>query len=374
MKIKVAHIQVVPILSGVQNISLQILSKLDDNQYDKYLICALDSRETQAFTEKFSHAGVQIIRLENLKREIGVHDLKLCIELYKVLKDLQLDIVHTHSTKPGVIGRVIARLAGVKSVIHTVHGIAFHNREGFLKRSIYYSLEVFSSLFGHYLTSVNRYYLKYFRYLPKHKVRAILNGVDINVLSPAPRASKVADTKNILFLSRLDEQKDPMSLLSAINILVNSFGRRDIKLTVAGDGEFMPIAMEYVKVNNLSAFVEFLGWVDDKAAVYQQADILCVPSVYEAFGLVFAEAGLYELPTVTTTVEGIPEVVKHGETGILVEAGQAEQLADALFRLIEEPDLRQLMGRNAREHVIDNFNVDCMFSAYLELYKQAVGR
>jgi glycosyltransferase involved in cell wall biosynthesis len=370
MKTRIAHIQVLPILSGVQNISLNIFNSLDNNKYEKYLICSESLYETETFRQKFADCNVEIIRLKNLKREIGLHDIKLCLELYKLLKKLDCSIVHTHSTKPGIIGRICARLAKVRCVIHTIHGISFHKAESLPKRCIFYFLEVIASLFGHYLTSVNRHYLKYFKFLPSNRLCTIINGIDL-IKNVPPRTP--SDVKRILFLARLDEQKDPLTLIKAIEIISNTPSvTSNIKLTMAGDGELTPTAKRYVTEKGLERIVEFIGWTDDKCEAYRNADIFCVPSIHEAFGLVFAEAGLHGLPTVSTNVEGIPEVIIDGETGILVEPQAPQKLANALNILLNDPQLSKAMGGNARMHVLRNFDVKNMVKSYQNLYQKAL--
>jgi len=372
MKIKIAHVQVLPILSGVQNISLEILSGLSSEKYDKYLICSLDVIESQVFKDKFENAGVTIIRLASLKRSIGLHDVKVCRDLYRLFKLHRFDIVHSHSTKPGIVARAMARVAGVKAVIHTVHGVAFHKNERLDKRIVFYGLEFFATFFGHYLTSVNAYYHRYYKFVKDENFRVIHNGVDIDVQLTARDVGAKDSVKNILFLSRLDKAKDPITLLKAVNLLAIRYQRCDFRLLVAGEGEYMAEALRYVENNNLAKCVDFLGWIEDKHAVYAQADIFCVPSIFEAFGLVFAEAGLHQLPTVATTVEGIPEVVIDGETGILVKPGDYELLAEKLNFLLDNPQERIRLGKNAKSHVINSFSRRRMVSDYEQLYLEAL--
>jgi glycosyltransferase involved in cell wall biosynthesis len=372
MKIKIAHVQVLPILSGVQNISLEIFSGLSNDKYDKYLICSLDEIESEVFKDKFEKAGVTIIRLANLKRNIGLHDVKVCIELYRLFKHYQFDVVHTHSTKPGIVARTMARIAGVRAVIHTVHGVAFHKNERLLKRLVFYILEFTATLFGHYITSVNCYYQRYYKFVRSRYFRVIHNGVDIDVELIAKNIGDEGKVKNILFLSRLDKAKDPITLLQAISLLVNKYQRQDFRLLIAGEGEYMAEAQHYVLENHLDKYVDFLGWIEDKHKIYAQADIFCVPSIFEAFGLVFAEAGLHQLPTVATTVEGIPEVVIDGETGILVEPKNCVALAEKLNFLLDNPAERVRLGKNAKSHVIRHFSRKRMVADYKKLYSEAL--
>lgn len=365
-KIKVAHVQVLPILSGVQNISLEIFSALDNDIYEKYLFCSDDVMETKEFTRRFEEQHVKIVRLPSLKRELGRHDWTAIKDFYRIFLNGKFDVVHTHSSKPGVVARIAARLAGIPFVVHTVHGVAFHANEPLLKRFVFFAAEFFASLFGHYVTSVNGYYSKYFRYLRHFQI--IYNGVDTQVDEVERSVEKF--NRRILYLSRLERAKDPMTLLAAVLILREQYRREDFFLTVAGDGELMENARKYVVDNQLDECVEFLGWVEAKEQVYSNADIFCVPSIFEAFGLVFAEAGLYGLPTVSTNVEGIPEVVLDGKTGFLVESKRPEKLAEKLNYLLDNPDVCLRLGAEARKLVISRFGKEKMTREYIELYEK----
>ena len=159
---KKAHVQVKPILSGAQQISYDILSSLNGQDHELYIICSEFDENSHEFIEKFSAINVEIITISSLKRELGLHDFKLGFDLYRVFKKHKFDIVHTNSTKPGIFARIAARLANIKKIIHTVHGIAFHKEVNFFARSIYCFLENFSTLFGHYNLSVNEFYKKYY--------------------------------------------------------------------------------------------------------------------------------------------------------------------------------------------------------------------
>ena len=137
-KIKIAHVQVIPKLSGAQLFSLSLLSSLPNDVYEKYIIFSesetVTSQQKEEVIARFADAGVTIIWLKSLRRNIGLHDVQCFFELVSIFKDNGFDIVHTNSTKPGIIARIAARVAGVKKVVHTVHGIAYHANLPLLKR------------------------------------------------------------------------------------------------------------------------------------------------------------------------------------------------------------------------------------------------
>lgn len=181
MKIKIIHLQVVPKLSGVQKVSYEILKNLPNTEYDKYILFS-DTKlygDLEDCVSKFEEIGCKVILAPYMKREIGLRDFVAIKELYKLFKKEKFDIVHTHSTKPGVIGRITAKIAGVPYIIHTVHGLAFYKGLKWYLWAFYWACEMFSSFFCDKIVLVNKYYIKYFKYF-KHKTVTIYNGIDFN--------------------------------------------------------------------------------------------------------------------------------------------------------------------------------------------------
>ena len=116
--------------------------------------------------------------------------------------------------------------------------------------------------------------------------------------------------------------------------------------------------------------VNMTGWLNDVTDYYQTYDIFALSSIYESFGLIFLEAGYYHLPTVATNVEGIPEVVSDGETGLLCNPRDPETLAKNIIYLIEHPEERKRIGDNAYNRVTSLFTSEKMVQAYKKLYEE----
>lgn len=373
-KIKIAHVQVIPIMSGVQTVSYNILKELPDELYDKFLICGFDEREEPKFFSDFTDINVKVIQVKSFRRRIGKSDFQAMKDISKILSENSFDIVHTNSTKPGVLVRVLSRLHGVRKIIHTVHGIAFHNKESLFKRLFYYLLEAFASLFGHVNVTVNKCYGKYYHYLGNNNV-CIYNGVDFKSLGTplnnegAVQCNKMGEEIRIVFMGRLDSQKDPITLLKSANELINNRGFNDIKFYFGGDGELHDECLSYIEKNHLTEHVTLLGWVTDKVSLLSECDIFSMPSIYEAFGLVFVEAAHFSLPSVSTKVEGIPEVISDGETGLLVPEKDYVALSDKLELLITDSKLRKKLGTEAKNRAHREFSLDKMVQKYRELYE-----
>ncbi|KGA35450.1 glycosyltransferase family 4 protein [Pectobacterium brasiliense] len=366
---KIVHVQVIPKLSGVQQVSLDILSNISDC-YDKYIIFGGGYNATPEFINIFESKGIKVIFVPSLKREICTSDIKATYELFKVFKEHKFDIIHTNSTKPGIVARIAAKLAGCRRIIHSVHGIAYHKFESPGKRVFYYVTECSFSFFSDVLVSVNQHYLKYYPFI-KNKL-CIYNAVTLSPKLNSSSSSNIIENQplRIGFMSRLDRQKDPLTLLRALVFgLENSlFTRESILLTMAGDGELRQECIDFVDEHNLNDVVIFKNWISDKDSFYKNIDVFCLPSIYEAFGLVLGEAAVFGIPSIATNVEGIPEVIDDGETGLLVDPKDYESLARKIQIYANNPDLRIQHGLNAKEKVFSKFALSRMIKEYESLY------
>jgi glycosyltransferase involved in cell wall biosynthesis len=351
-------------LAGAQRISLDILSNLGDN-YNKTIIFGGDRNlATECLCKE---NGIRIIYVTTLKRNIGLHDLNAFWKLYKIFRNEKYDIVHTNSTKPGILARIAARLAGVDFIVHTVHGIAFHKYTKTPIRIIYYTLEIFSGIFGHVNVSVNNFYLKYYPSFLGDKM-CIYNGVDFSNLKKLDRKYD-QDKYRVGFFARLDEQKDPLMFVKvANNIIKNKLIDKNVIFSIAGDGPMLDQVMNYIDELGLESYFEIHGWVENKSEYLSTLDLLFQPSLWEAFGLNIVEAAYLGVPAVASNVEGIPEVIEHGYSGLLSEPGDEFQFSENIAFLLNDTCRLKIMSENASKYVENKFTLDEMVSKYEALY------
>lgn len=365
---KILHIQVFPKLSGVQKVSLEILKSLPSSEYEKHIIFSdyLDAGDKLECQRAFENAGVKVHYLPSLKREIGFSDFRATRDLYRFIRKNKFDIVHTNSTKPGIIGRFAAWIAKTPLVIHTVHGLSFHKFIKFPKWQFYWMCEMMASFFCDKICVVNKYYLRYFKFF-KRKTETIYNGVDFSEFPLLERPKKDKDNiVRILSVGRLDTAKDPLTLLQAAKIVIDK--NSNVHFTFVGDGEYLSQCKKYIKDNNLQEYITLAGWQKNVSEYYSTHDIFANSSIYEAFGLMFVEAGRYSLPSITTTVEGIPEVVQDKITGLLSPPKNPDALAENILKLINDSELRSKMGQKAKEFVETNFSSQLMANKYQNIY------
>ena len=331
-----------------------------------WLLCAPNNcKHKKTLISEVKKFGVHVKTIDSLKREIGFHDFKAFYEIYKLCRKEKFDIIHTQSSKPGFLGRIAGKIAGCKKIVHTVQGHAFHQFERPLKRLLFYMLEIFSGFFCNKLILVNKYYNKYFWFIPKKNVKTIYNAIDFRTLKQ--KENREDDLVRLIFVGRLDKAKAPMDFLKALDFVFHDV--KNIVANIVGDGEYFPKMKRFILNHKMKDRVKLLGWRSDVPDLLAKSDIFCLTSIFEAFGIVFCEAGFTGLPTVATNVEGIPEVVINGKTGILVPPKEPELFAKAIINLIHNKELAESMGKHAHKWVSDNFGVDQLVSRYCEVYE-----
>lgn len=371
---KIAHVLVLPKMAGSQKFCHLLLSNITG--YEKYVLVSgcekVEEDQRQEFVRAFESIDVKIIWCNHLTWSIGKRDISGFIELYWIFKKNKFDVVHTNSSKPGVIARIAARFAGVKKIIHTVHGISFYKGQSFIKRFIYWAIESFALQFGDLNVCVNRYYLKYYKFFFWKKSFNIYNGYDFSALrlyenEINPDSNLLANGKfSFLFVGRLDKPKNPISLITAFSLLSSKYP--SIHLDIVGDGELMFDCVHLVSNLNLQDRVTFHGWVNNPYHYFRRSHVFICPSIYEAFGFIFLEAAYYRKPIVATTVEGIPEVVINERMGLLVNPNDNNALAEKMELLMNSPELCVSMGDFGHNYVVNNFNIKKCVSQYQYIY------
>jgi glycosyltransferase involved in cell wall biosynthesis len=176
----------------------------------------------------------------------------------------------------------------------------------------------------------------------------------------------------ILFIGRLSEAKGVADLIDALALLKQS--SIPFKALVAGTGPLEVNLKRKAEKKGLSDAVDFIGWVarDDIDELYDWTDVFVGPSISEALGVVFIEAGMHGVPVVSTKVGGIPDIVLNNKTGITVSPNSPQEIADAIRRLVDNPDLYRSMGKAAYKHVVSSFAWDSVIPRYSDLYEQTV--
>jgi len=240
-KIKVLHFQLLPLLTGVQNVSLNEINFLKE-KFDFEVACSYPG----PFSNEISKMGLKTHFFEELKHTINIKsDTKVFFQLLRFFKLNNYDIVHTHSSKPGILGRITAKISGCKRVIHTVHGFAFGSTNNIVKKSIFFFLEFLAARFTDEILVMNKSDYKFCNkslLIPKKKITFLSNGIQDELFFNFDKENRIVKSNqkflNIVFVGRLSFQKNPKLLLEAFYNLPSEI-KDIVKLYYIGDGELL---------------------------------------------------------------------------------------------------------------------------------------
>jgi glycosyltransferase involved in cell wall biosynthesis len=333
--------------------------------------------KTNLFLEKFKD---NVIIVPSLKRNINpLWDCLALIKLYLLFRKERFDIVHTHTAKAGILGRIAAYIAGIPSIIHTPHGHNFYGYFGPIMSKFIVIMEKFVGRFTNkiiVLTELEKRDFLSFKVKNPVDIEVVPLGLELGEFSKLERISKedkkrevglAYNDRIVGMVSRLEPVKGPHYFIEAAAKVVNLF--KQVMFLVVGEGSLRLKLETKAQELGLKDRIKFLGWRQDALEIISILDILVQPSLNEGVGMVLLEAQSLGVPVIATNVGGIPEVVKDGVTGILVPSQDANSIAKALNYLLGDEKEREGMGREAKRWVKDKFSSHKMIKEIAEIYE-----
>jgi glycosyltransferase involved in cell wall biosynthesis len=322
-----------------------------------------------AYTEGLRAAGVHTIVLGSLRAPINpLRDLRALQEIRTLLKKLQPDLVSTHSSKAGILGRVAARTLGIP-VIFTAHGWAFTPGVPSREAAIYTCIERLAAPLASKIITVSEFdrQLALARGVASSQaVVTIHNGMPD--VAPELRADPSRSPVRLAMVARFEPQKDHATLFQALAGLVNESWQLDL----IGDGALLPEAKELSRRLGLADRIQFLGQRMDVDERLAEAQVALLITNWEGFPRSILEAMRAGLPVVASAVGGIAESVRDGETGFTVPRGDVQALGARLKHLLADPALRTRLGRTGRQRYEQQFQLSHTVERTLAVYDEIV--
>jgi len=372
-KIKILHVITHLPIGGAQDNTLYTVELLDKEKYDISLCCNLDGELVER-AKKIE--AVKLFDIPFLCREVSPYrDIRAFLSLYKLFKKEDFTIIHTHSSKAGLLARLAAVLNKTPILIHTIHGFAFNDFMNRLKKNFFIYLEKVLAMWTDILITVsnlNKKKIIDLNITHENKIKNIYSGIDLNLFTNKRnnefRKELNLENNHILLgsVGRLSDQKDPITMIEAFSIISKPFP--NAHLVLVGDGELKGKILEKIDQLKLNGKVHLTGNKNNPWSVYHSMDLFIMSSIYEGLGRSITEALSCGVPVVCTDVEGVPEIVRDNITGILVPPKDANKLADGIIRTLNDMETAKKMAEEGRRFVKDNFDVNKMVNDIDSLY------
>ena len=324
--------------------------------------------------------GVKIVNIPFLLRQINpVYDLLALFSLYLLLIKERPTIVHTHTSKAGLLGRLAAKLARIPIIIHTPHGHVFFGYFGPFKTKIFIILERLASRITDKivaLTDREKEDNVMFRIAKEDRFAVICSGVKLEKFKELGLNEKqnfkkeLGIPENSLIVGtvgRLVPVKGPEFMIKAAKYIISIYPRTFFIFT--GDGYPKQDLEKKAFELGLKENIIFLGWRDDAAKIISVYDVFVLPSLNEGMGRVLVEAMAFGKPIVASNIGGIPDLVTHGKNGFLVPPKNPRELAKYIQILLDDEEKRETMGRAGKEMAM-NFSEEIMVKRIIKLYKK----
>jgi len=375
---RVLHIITRLELGGAQHNTLYTVAHLDPRYFAPALAWGpggvLDSQ---------AHAleGVELHPVPKLVREIRpLRDVGALAALRLVIRQVRPSIVHTHSSKAGILGRMAARLERVPVIVHTVHGFGFTPLQPAPVRRLFLLLERMAGRWTTHVIAVSWADLDRGVRLGLHRrndVSVIRSGIRLDRYRGATGGKAVRrelgippDAVLVTQIGNFKPQKAPLDFVAMARRVAAAAPHCFFLMT--GDGPLRERAEATVREASLAESFRFTGWRDDVPALLDATDIAVLSSRHEGLPRAVVEALAAKVPVVATAVDGTPEVVRDGVDGYLVPPADPRALAERVLRLAKNEALRRRMASEPR--VLDEFDIDTMVRSQEDLYRWMLSR
>ena len=370
--IRVLHIVTRMNTGGVAVLLANLIRNFDPKDIEVRLVVGSCDSSEEDYLEKIA-TDIPFVKITSLQRAISPSkDLSAFLALIKQIRDFNPHVIHTHTSKAGLLGRLAGLIAAPRTKrVHTFHG---HLLEGYFskfKTSLLVRSELFLAIITNRLIAMGNQV--------KNDLLEVGIGNDSKYsvffpgLSPAKIIPKVQvrtelkldlDAIYCLFVGRLTQIKRPDRLLDTVSELKKR--NVDVKFVIAGDGDLNDSVSARVSEENLPVLM--LGWQRDTSAAFSSADIMLLCSDNEAVSLVLIEGSQHSLPLVSTNVGAVGDVVIDHSTGYLTDSNPIA-LADAIEKLVRDAQLRKMMGEAGKARAAQYFSLDRMIKDHSDLYR-----
>lgn len=377
--ISVLHLITRLIVGGAQENTIDTAANLDQDLFKTEIISGLQTGSEGSLVEDVRIKGIPLTLIPELVREVSPrNDFRALRKLHSTMRSCNPAIVHTHSSKAGILGRLAARMAGVPVIVHTIHGWGFHDFMPLPQRYFYILLERLLARFTHALIAVSNQDIQVGlrnNIGSEDQYHLIRSAILTKKISPDQIDPKISRTEFgipqdaivIGTIGRLSPQKNPKDWIRIAGLIHRSFP--DVFFLVVGDGPLRSQVEQEVRKMDVAEKIIIAGIQRDVSRYLSAMDIFMMTSLWEGLPRTILHALNMNIPVVAYNVGGVPEVVIQGETGLLSQPGNIDEMTKHIENLINDPQLRARLGKNGADLIQDEFDLNKMIREITELYE-----
>jgi len=379
-KIRVLHPITRLIVGGAQENTIFTAALLDKTKFQVDILSGVQTGSEGSLIEEANEQGINLLFINELVREISpLKDVTALIKLYIAMRNNRYNIVHTHSSKAGILGRLAAKMAGIPVIVHTIHGWSFHDYLPSYQKHLFIYLEKIAAKFSDALVFVSEADLetglkngigKKSQY---RLIRSAIPRIQFNNLEKNKEINrkKLGIPDNVLVIGnvgRLSDQKNPIEWIQIAQKI--SLEEDNVVFLLVGDGPLRLDVKEEINEFFLSEKFILPGLTRDVLSYFSIIDIFLITSLWEGLPRTVLEAMAMGIPVVAYKSGGIPEIVSDGITGYLCKAGDIESMVKRSIFLLKNHLLREEMGRKGNLLIRNDFDLQVMIEHISKLYTE----
>lgn len=381
--IKIVHIITMMELGGAQHNTLFTVEHLDRNRFIPFLVAG-SGGELFDEAKQFDRFYVVPEMVRQVRPVKEIQALRGIMKVLKKIKSLEPAnapvIVHTHSSKAGILGRWASKLCGIKIIIHSVHGFGFNDHQPLLLRWIYILVEKITAFITTFFIAVSRSNIEKGTRLGIFKtgnVALIRSGIDISSFHGSKPAGQTfrkimgipLEAPLVGMVGCFKPQKAPLDFVRVCAKVRQEV--RDARFILAGDGILRDRVEREVKARGLEDCFFLAGWRRDIPDFFSALDLFVLTSLWEGLPRVIPEALASGVPVVATDVDGTADIILDGSNGFLLKPHDIETFAEKIIQLLQNPDQAKKMGEKGKGSV-GEFDIRDMVKRQEELYEQLI--
>jgi glycosyltransferase involved in cell wall biosynthesis len=384
LPIRVLHPITRLIVGGAQENTMYTAALLDKQRFHVEVLSGPQTGSEGSLIEEVRQRGIPLTIFPDLLRQISpINDLKAFWKMKRFIQLGGYTIVHTHSSKAGIIGRLAARLAKTPLIVHTVHGWSFHDYMSPATRWVYILLERWIARFSDVLVVVTE------RDIEKglqagigrrEQYRRIRSSIPLDEFDPRQFDRQAirqeleipADAIVIGNVGRFSAQKNPLDWVRVAGKVMQACPQA--RFLLVGDGPLRPQVEQALRQASIAERTTLTGLRRDVPRMLAAMDIFLLTSLWEGLPRVIPQAMAMGLPLVANRADGVTEAIQDGSNGYLCSPGEIEQMAECCIELARSPLKRQEMGCRGQAHALQEFDLRKMIASLEALYDELLAK